>query len=289
MNKDIGISAEIEKAKYYLLIPVSKKIKIPQLTLDNVARVEAMIQTDSRYSNNSNKFNKDTSAEYLKKLKCLLESYEELECYEKRYRLSKCIYNIVRTIDKENSTHLNSNIKKEDAKGVGIKKAGRYLIADKILQFDKTCFLNHLMNPIESLNEGGLFRIIEMSGGRKNTSFASKFCHYACFYLFDDKNRDNYSIYDAVIRRALPVYIKLYKGKIKLTDNSIKDVISKKGYKEIKRYLDDKDYDVYQKVIDAVRDASGKNISRNGFDHLLWYYFKGKNEEEIEAIYNCIN
>lgn len=320
----MSIEKELKKSKEYLLDFVNgkyfnkdkmkqhfsnKTIGIPKLTLKNVARVEAMIQTDSRYSNNSYKFNEDTSEDYLKNLKGLLESPEKSPDYEDK--LSECIYNIVRTIDKENSTHLkglkNDNVLKKN--GTDVYQAIAEAIINKVYELKE-----NLMKPEVCLSKDGLFRIIEApgTGGRTNTSFASKFCHYACFYLFDDENRDNYSIYDEVMRSTLPIYIKLYKNKMnniyekKKKNNpnnliyvKVSEIIEKEKYNDIKNALDAKCYknnndencefyQVYQEVIDGVRNVSGKNISRNGFDHLLWYYFKGKNEKEIVAIYNCI-
>ena len=38
--------------------------------------------------------------------------------------------------------------------------------------------------------------------------------------------------------------------------------------------IKDKDYKGYSEAIDAIIQASGSKISRNGFDHLVWYYFK---------------
>ncbi|MBQ8784525.1 MAG: hypothetical protein IJZ59_00590 [Alphaproteobacteria bacterium] len=276
----MSIEDEIKASKDYLLTFVREDIKIPILTIDNVARVEAMIQVDSRYSNNRDEYNGETSSNFFHKLKEILKDKEELKDNENT--LETCIYQIVRTIDKENSTHLNSNIRAEDAKGDNIKKTGRYLIADKILQFNKKRFLEHLTNPDKALKEDGLFRIIEISGGRKNTSFASKFCHYACFNLFDDKNKDNYSIYDAVIRMALPIYIKWHKV-------TVENINYKNEYRKIRNALCRIDYKLYQTIVDTVLKASESDISRNGFDHLLWYYFKGKNEQEIEEIYNSID
>ena len=47
--------------------------------------------------------------------------------------------------------------------------------------------------------------------GRKNYSFATKFCHYACFFFFsegqDQQYQDNYSIYDSILLKALPLYL----------------------------------------------------------------------------------
>lgn len=90
----------------------------------------------------------------------------------------------------------------------------------------------------------------------KNTSFASKFCHYASFFLFEnDELRDNYSIYDNVIASVFPYYMEMYG-----VDNS--EPLT--------------DYSVYRKVIDSIRGKTKDKISRNGFDHLLWYYHKGR-------------
>lgn len=36
------------------------------------------------------------------------------------------------------------------------------------------------------------------------------------------------------------------------------------------------DYNDYRTAVDKVREASGIEISRNDFDHLLWYYHKGR-------------
>jgi len=92
---------------------------------------------------------------------------------------------------------------------------------------------------------------------RMNLSFASKFCHYACFYLFEGKKaQDNYSIYDNIVRKVLPRYCG--------------------HFGVVRQRLMDKDYVTYQETIDAIIKASGGHVSRNGFDHLLWYYFKGR-------------
>ena len=48
------------------------------------------------------------------------------------------------------------------------------------------------------------------------------------------------------------------------------------------------DYEGYRDLIDKIRDASekrtGYHISREDFDHLLWYYFKGHPEEVTKAL-----
>lgn len=92
-------------------------------------------------------------------------------------------------------------------------------------------------------------------GARTKPSFASKFCHYACFYIFEGtKYQDNYSIYDRILKTVLPWYL---------------------GYFGIEQFNLD-NYRDYRMAVDGIRDVSGIEISRNGFDHLLWYYHKGR-------------
>ena len=45
-----------------------------------------------------------------------------------------------------------------------------------------------------------------------------------------------------------------------------------------KQFIDEiyKKYDEYQKAVADIIRVSNSNVSRNGFDHLLWYYHKGR-------------
>ena len=117
--------------------------------------------------------------------------------------------------------------------------------------------------------EKGIGLIKELSrktaegNGRENYSFATKFCHYACLYFFKEKDtaRDNYSIYDDVLASVLPYYAEVYLNE---------------HYTKVKF----KNYKLYSDVIDRIRAKAAEinkepMVSRNGFDHLLWYYHKG--------------
>ncbi len=283
-----GIDVEIEQSKKYLLDLVSDDIKIPKLTIDNVARVEAMIYMNSTYSNNSNEYSGNTSANHFMRLGEILKQTNETSLKDHEDISETTIFKIITTLDNENSTHLNANTTKDAPD----EEKGRFKIAKAILEFGKEEFVDHLMSLEKALGPNGLFRIIEdkNTGGRKNTSFASKFCHFACLNLFNDDKyleyRDNYSIYDTVLKLSLPVYIKYYKVELK---NHCSAIDYTKSYNDIKSALGKIDYKLYQMIVDAVRTSSKGNVSRNGFDHLLWYYFKGKNETEIKEIYNSIN
>lgn len=164
------------------------------------------------------------------------------------------IWNAIVAVDRENSTHLNAD------------NIGRVEILNRILKFDKCQFLDCLQHP--DATNFKLFRIISEathpceidSNGKKhrareNISFASKFCHFACFYLFEGEDeQDNYPIYDNVMRKILPKYVSHYNLQIRCLD----------------------DYIEYKKTVDEIISASNSHISRNGFDHLLWYYYKGR-------------
>ena len=73
---------------------------------------------------------------------------------------------------------------------------------------------------------------------------------------------DNYVIYDSVLVRSLPLYIKRYLNE----DIKQKEYIN--DYLKFSNYID--------RIIDSAKKEHGNKISRNGFDHLIWYYHKGR-------------
>lgn len=249
MNK---ICHELHLAKHYMLKPI-KNTELVALTLDNVAKVEAMIKNDAAYLNsgNINFSEKGGSTAYCM---CALRNYINSDSKDtNRYR--EIIFNAVCAVDRDNSTHLNAD-------GVG-----RDEITNRICSIQLKDLINYLKRPHET--EYALVKIIAdktsaTKRARENKSFASKFCHYACFYLFEGQNeQDNYSIYDSILKNALPYYAEYYK--IKITKKDLED------------------YAKYSEIIEKILEMSGNNISKNGFDHLLWYYFKGRNIKNINT------
>ena len=243
---------ELAKAKMIKEIDFNGK-KLVRLTRDNVAIVEAMIRNDSAYIHSSNKNAKPivnkyggSTAYWMSLLKKVLLSNESTE-----YSYEEIIEYAVKSVDRENSTHLNAD------------GCGRLAITKRLKEFDRKELIECLKNP----DYEGMKLVKEIAKktsdekrSRKNISFASKFCHYACFYIFEGTDyQDNYSIYDNILRKALPLYLDYY---------------------EIREQYDLKDYGQYRNAVDAIRKKSGiktgTEISRNGFDHLLWYYHKGR-------------
>ena len=250
-----AIQNELEGAKKYLFEKISGT-NLVMLSMDNVAKAEAMIQNDSAYLRSLDrdaaprKTYKGSTAYWMIRLKEILSKEDAFsEC---EYRA--IIFGAIEAVDRDNSTHINAD-------GVGKDQ-----IFERIIQIGKKDLVNYLKNPVDT--ELWLFNCIaeatkpdgKSAKGfeykpRENRSFASKFCHYACFYLFEgEEQQDNYSIYDNILRKAIPLYLDYYElGK---------------------RNLDD--YSEYLKAIDDILKKANTDISRNGFDHLVWYYFKGR-------------
>lgn len=250
------IQKELNLAKEKMIEEVCYKGKlIAKLTSNNVAIVEAMLRNDSTYIKSTDikatpKFNKNnkevyggSSAYWMTLLKDVL-----IENKDTDYTYEDIIRGAVGAVDRENRTHLNAD------------NCGREEIINRICKFDRKELIKCLMNP-EYQNMKLICEIARVtsakSRARRNLSFASKFCHYACFYIFEKTEyQDNYPIYDNILRTVLPTYLKYYG-------------IPKETY-------DLTDYRQYRSAIDKIRNISGIEISRNGFDHLLWYYHKGR-------------
>lgn len=249
------IHKELELAKSKMIEEVIFQEKtLARLTRDNVAIVEAMIRNDSAYIrstdvNSAPIYNRrgeikygGSSAYWMTLLKNTLWNTKSDD-----YSYEDIIKGAVESVDRENSTHLNAD------------NCGRQEITERICAFNRSEFVECLKDP--DYKDMKLIREISRvtsakQRARSNPSFASKFCHYACFYIFDGTEyQDNYSIYDGILKAVLPLYL---------------------GYYKINQQFDLSDYKDYRSAVDIIRDASGVEISRNGFDHLLWYYHKGR-------------
>lgn len=243
MHMPNQIQDEFNLARKKLLTTI-QGTNLVELSLDNVAKVEAMICNDSAYLKAADKRAGPTSkysgstAYWMTKLKIFLEQNKQLKDI-----YNEIISNIVQAVDRDNSTHLNAD------------GCGRREITDRISNILPEKLIKNLKEANLELINIISAKTSAKTRARVNLSFASKFCHYACFYLFEGlPEQDNYSIYDNVVKKVLPEYVH--------------------HYQLMKRNIDN--YGEYQKTIDEIIAESKSHISRNGFDHLLWYYFKGR-------------
>lgn len=251
-----------ESVKYQVAeAAIDKKKTIALLTRDNIAKIEAIIKLDSRYRNTADperkpikKKNKDefsyigSTCYWVKRLQSLMG---ETNSSENESEYASIIEFLIKAIDNENSTHLNSD-------GVGREAVKERLIA----AYGTPAQL------IEALkNKDGKYTLLNLIATPENEknhfSFATKFCHYCAMFLFaGSEDEDMYSIYDDVLKNALPLYIKYY------LDKTVKPDELKTDYTKYIAYIDE--------VRNTARDEDGYIISRNGFDHLVWYYHKGR-------------
>lgn len=241
MTSKTKIQKEMELSLQYELSRYTNKPELVELTVENVARVEFMIRNNSRYAGQNNK----STTIWLKKFANVLKGEHTQEDYR------KIVFEVVSGIDRTNSTHINAD-------GVG-----REELTERIVNIDKNLLFEYLKSP-----EKDNYKLIEILSAktnpdpanpnmhaRRNYSFATKFCHYAAFYLFEDEvEQDNFSIYDNVVAKKIDKYAECYKIE---NPNDI-------GC----------NYKSFITLVDAIIKKSGNKISRNGFDHLLWYMNK---------------
>lgn len=244
------------------------------LTERNVERIDFLIANDSKYRQSTSDDPIETFCNKYPYFWCKNEAYDRPP-----EDLTK---ELVTIVDKANSTHQSSegpNVKKGEHDGRG--KTAKYIIDN----------CSNLGERLESgdpelVDEIACSLLGEDDKERYTFSFASKFCTYVSRGLFPAS--DNYSIYDNVVRMALPYYACVYldeelpmrKGRC------VKDPYSKFGEKEHRdeskwKY---KEYaGLIKRIIDENEKKTGYRISRKDFDHLLWYYFKGENSRIEES------
>ena len=215
----------------------------PLFTEKNYCITQFLINNDSNYRIEGDEFDSSTK-KYIKTVK---ETFEINELEE-----------IVTRIDKQNSTHQSS----EGSKGGG---NGRRITAKYISKI-KDLYIRLKSGDEELVNE-----IAKAIPDRYTFSFASKFCTYVSRYLY---NSDDYCVYDSVLCNALPYYAWAYLGEVFIsTKNSTINSYAKKNLG---------DYKGYKSLIDRIRNKSIKElkykISREGFDSIIWYYFKGEKD-----------
>lgn len=231
------IDTEIITSRRYQLRRNSTGLVV--ISPDNVARVEAMIAENSRYNRSLNSDNRSSSKACLDILK------RELYDLTHPHPDLLTVENAMRAINRENSTQLSAGELSE--------------LANRICALSSSEILEYLEKPTTKLGPSGekyyLVSYLRKKtatskrSGRENYSFATKFCHYACINFFQGKTEaDNFPIIDNVVKAVFPKY----------AENIVKQIVFE-------------DYETFVRNIDEVLDHYGNCISRNGFDHLMWY------------------
>lgn len=277
-------------------INFNKNIKLVDLRHDNVVKVETMLRYNSSYSQfdylnkkdseiysnvtkelTKYKINNDINYRYSSTfyIKAFKERYYNKKIYEKDNEYKYLLYIILRKINSENSTRTSLD---------GIK-----IITQRIFDnFSPSELIKQLQEPFDKNFEYNKcqYKLIDCisketkqndNNTRYNFSLASKFCHYMNFNIFDGtsdsiKYQDIFSIYDTVVKDNLKYYYKYYVGKE--IPKNIVYLYSKYEIDNNKKNLVEI-YRNFQYLIDEIIKSVNCCISRNGFDHLVWYTNKG--------------
>ena len=312
--KDL-INNELEESKQFYFDTYKDNNSVVELSTRNVYLAEAMFKNDSAYlkANDENGYPTKKCLKEITKEYKINYNYNNTELYDRC--LSKGNYKglsafwfselkkmnphinnqsddkykfilagAAQSVDRENSTHLNSDHQ-------------RCEIIGRLCEYTPSGLYNLILYPEEKFE---LITVIsdktnpkdEKFSPRSNFSFATKFCHYYSYYIFKGNCRDNYSIFDNVLKNALPLYLKHFNICLQEyyqegMSSKINKIIKSNRYLDFLKYIGDSTYDddeltkgkkykIYLDIITNIIDKSEQKISRNGFDHLLWYYYKGR-------------
>ena len=233
-------------------------ICVSALTNKNASFIEAIIRLDSNYADD----------DVLEKVGSTRFWFDFISKNRSIVDFTKGIYEVVKAIDKANSTHL---VACED---------GWTKMADTIINYctDYDGLIFCLQQDIDTYNwplrENHLF--CQMSAPMKcknrdgtercNISFASKFLSCASHYLLGDDTR--YPKYDRVVSQKLPYYVYVYLGET-FHENDYQVNGASKSYEE--------KIDIYIKYVRDIRrilalpSVKKEGIDFNTFDHIIWY------------------
>ena len=273
------MTIEVNENPYVLDFATSGNIKIPALTRKNADFIEAVVGLDSNYSRDADiDAQPEKGFDVYKNVSSSGGKYCGSPAYwfhkmENGGNFEECLLGIIISIDRSNSTHLESAVNgRTKIKNIILNKCKN--INDLRTELEKDFRLNAKEHILGLMSEE--MEAKKKGTNRSNLSFASKFCSYASIFL---KTKIEYSKYDNVVASHLSDYIKLY-----LNDNSTKkskykqDATNKKKSRDTLQYTIDI-YSTYYKLIGDIIDSLHKQnifINRNEFDHIVWYGFKGK-------------
>ena len=130
--------------------------------------------------------------------------------------------------------------------------------------------------------------------GRRNFSFASKFCAYVSNLAL---GKDNYCIYDEILQSVLPYYAYKYilpdrLGEFPPLYKRIKGIKGKKDRNEslVSEYKN-KNYEEYRKLVNAIiegiENKENVTLSYTDFDRVIWSYFRAA-KSRVLRVMDCI-
>ncbi len=274
----LELSIESNEDPYVLDYAVGGNFRIPALTEKNARFIEAVVGLDSNYNRDTDVnaapddgFDPFRNASSSDGKYCGSPAYW-FNQMENGGDFEKCLLGAIISIDRTNSTHLESAVNGR----VAIKNIILGACKD-IIHLKEELNKDFRLNPKKHLIGLLSCEMTAKKSGttRSNLSFASKFCSYASLCL---KTNFEYSKYDNVVASHLGDYIKLYLNDMLTKQTSYKYDSSRKNKScdGLQYTLDI--YSNYYQLIGNIIDLLKQDIKidRNEFDHIVWYGFKGR-------------
>ncbi|MBO4733823.1 MAG: hypothetical protein J5662_05015 [Clostridia bacterium] len=174
----------------------------------------------------------------------------------------KFIEELIETVDRVNVTHLSAAVngkaemkkriinKCKDLQSLKNALSKNPFINGKVRDVDPNHILYKLAEPLPA----------QKGGTRSNVSFASKLCQFASKIL---NAGYEYSKYDSIVAKTLPVYIEHYLG-VKVAKRQF-SLDAKPFHAKMQIYAEYCDY------IDKIIAKVNQGITREEFDHIVWY------------------
>lgn len=248
---------------------------IAALTKKNSNFIEAVLKLDSNYKKEQqavppdDRFELNKHASNSNGLYCGSARFwfNEMTNINSVYSYKECVLGAVISIDRSNSTHLETT------------ENGRKKMTRRIIKRcpDLEALIDCLSTPFTATDDNHLiacmvrkgFKSIKDGSDMYYLSFASKFCSYASAIL---GSTVAYSKYDKVVAQALPVYYQAYcKEIVRKTEFMVDNSIADKYHNRLEVY------EKYSETISQIIAAINKSdrLSRDEFDHIIWYGMKG--------------
>ena len=264
----------ISRSKDPYIMDMVTGFEIAALTKKNSNFIEAVLKLDSNYRKEQkavppdDRFVLNEHACNSNGLYCGSTKFwfNEMTNSNSDYSYKECVLGAVISIDRSNSTHLETTEN-------GRKKMARRIVKrcpniDELIDCLSTPFKADDSHLISCMLRKGL-KSIKDGSDMYYLSFASKFCSYASTFL---NLQTDYSKYDNVVAKALPVYYQAYCNKnVRTTEFLVDNSTSDKYHNRLSVY------EKYSDTIAVIINAIGKSdrLSRDEFDHIIWYGMKG--------------
>ena len=272
------IKTEWELSEEYMMEPIVEiETGIVEISEENSAKTFALVRCIPAYDKCYNAAIPNSSSALLKPGKFKMEQ--------------DYVFDVVKAVNTENSTHL-SNKEMEQIAGNIVKIKD---LDNRLEKADLSIF-EEIYRGIKREYKGTKSQVNLLS-------FASKFCHFYCWHRLSAFAAEKYPIIDNVMQKVIPIYDYIYNSGAenfdaykkasllwKYRNESPKNIAEKCRSSEQELSGTELFYSEYVKVLTGISEKTG--VSVTGTEQLIWYYNNGQalpTKENIEKAKKEIN